>query len=739
MNSVSSWTVNAQLKIHEQEPIKTISIKDAELKIYTAENAVYAIADWASGKIAFRILFAAEGELIVNDIDDNEGKLTIRLESPAANYNVVVEWHETPNRTFRYAASIKPKQPLYFPFWPRDIMPFTEDGEISNTSGKIHTKQVGRHSGILFVSRTVPKAGSFFYFQNLTALARYCDATQTTTADVVGGEWPEMGLQLQPTLSKPLPERKEFVISDATVLLSDANPLTTYEIALQYLDHMAAVYRLIPLPETKCHHWPNIAKKSLIDLASHNGCWTFVGGHSYLNAYVSDYKTPAEIMVQLAVLLPLTEYERWAGQKCKLIDEIKEGLSGFYDEKLQTIVRWHPAMRDNLDESEEQKKEMVMDSWYLHHPLMNFARLAMTGDKDAEKILMDSIDFVIKVARHFDYEWPVFYEMDTLKVIKAETQPGQGTEKDVPGAYAHLMFQIWELTKEKKYLNEAIRAAKKLYGRGFDVLYQANNTTFAAKALMYLYKETKDESLLEMSVICIAAILNNVQLWDCEYGNGKAFPTFFAVYPLKDAPYTAAYEELEVLAGLYDYVKQSKGVNLPESVQLLLSEFVRYGVYRMAYYYPPMLPKDILVKEVKTGEIDPNLWVPLEDIQDGWKNSGEVGQEVYGSGLAFAMVPRHYFKIKNTTLVMCIDYPIHQFKNHLHTVTFSVIGHPDMQCRMVFSGAKKTRGSSLNVSFRNGRKYDKLEPTGNTATPEYQLRGKMKVRIEWKGFKPASS
>jgi hypothetical protein len=82
-----------------------------------------------------------------------------------------------------------------------------------------------------------------------------------------------------------------------------------------------------------------------------------------------------------------------------------------------------------------------MDSWYLHHPLLNLSRLALKGDEVAKKLFLDSLDFSIKVAHHFDYEWPVFYRIDTLEVLKAETQPGKGGEKDVPGLYAHIMLQ----------------------------------------------------------------------------------------------------------------------------------------------------------------------------------------------------------------------------------------------------------------------------------------------------------
>jgi hypothetical protein len=71
------------------------------------------------------------------------------------------------------------------------------------------------------------------------------------------------------------------------------------------------------------------------------------------------------------------------------------------------------------------------------------------------------------VAHHFKYQWPVFYKMDTLEVIKAETAPGMGGEHDVPGLYTHVMLQAYELTGKKRYLNEAETAAKKLQGLRF--------------------------------------------------------------------------------------------------------------------------------------------------------------------------------------------------------------------------------------------------------------------------------
>jgi hypothetical protein len=77
------------------------------------------------------------------------------------------------------------------------------------------------------------------------------------------------------------------------------------------------------------------------------------------------------------------------------------------------------------------------------------------GDKNARRIFFESLTPVTKAARHFQYQWPVFYQLKTLKVLKAEFEPGKGGEHDVPGLYAHVMLQAYELSHEKRYLAEA--------------------------------------------------------------------------------------------------------------------------------------------------------------------------------------------------------------------------------------------------------------------------------------------
>jgi hypothetical protein len=740
MEPISAWTATSQLRLKEGKLLKEIALNDYKLKIISSEFCLWIVACWPSGgEISFRGAYATNDELEVELSEEGDDTI-VNLKGSTVNIKVTITIPDKSKPVLKYTTLFTPVFDMLIPYWPRDIMPlFDDEGNTQNTKGSIHAAQVGTRSGQLFFSLDEPKTGSVFYFQNLSSLNKYCEDTETSAGDLVGGSWPEIGMKLPVTTkNKPLKAGEEYIVSDAYVLLSNDIPADNYQMSQQFLNYLADIYIMLPHPETEYHDWPDILHKGLNDLENHKGCWQFADGRSYLNAYVADYKTPPEIMVQLAVLLPLIDFDRWSGENhSPVIETLHNGLENFYDEELGTIVRWLPAKEKNLDWSEEQKKPDVMDSWYLHHPLLNLSRLALNGDEVAKKLLLNSIAYVIKVAHHFKYEWPVFYKMSTLEVEKAETQEGEGGEKDVPGAYAHLMIQVWQLTGDQKYFDEAVAAAQKLDGLSFDIFYQANNTAFSAGALLRLYKETKDELFLNLSYLCIASILKNVQLWDCNYGNAKHYPTFFAIYPLKDAPYTAAYEEQEVYAGIVTFLKEAEGLNILPSVKLLLAELVKYVINRVSYYYPPRLPKEVLVKndEVKTGEIDPNLWIALEDLQDGWNPSGQVGQEVYGAGIAFGIVPRQFHKVNNAGFIVFTEYPISDFTVNDNKITLFAKGDECLSFRMaILPLTDDNKMEDVVVNYQaNDKSTIKVTPIHNKKDyKEYKLTGNIFVEVQWK-------
>jgi hypothetical protein len=735
MNGLSPWAVAAANTFSGTDAplIYTKTCGAYTFNIYCIDDSFWILVEWPKGgKIAFRAAYSPNGELELTSKNEEGNEIKYQLSSVIGTISVTIQFPADEEGTLRYITTLKPNTDLFIPFWPRDIVIPGKNGNPENTAGEIKVSQIGTRSGMIYFSMTRPKAGSVLYLQNLTALADYNEQTETSAGDTVGGQWPEMGFALPPAINKPLKAGKEVVISDAIVVFNEDVPANEAGMIEQYFNMLAQAYMLLPKPDTNYQNWPEILKKGLHDLIESAGCWSQVKGYSYFNAYVSDYATPPEIMVQLAVLLPLQDYSEWVGKKMDIMRNIKEALPTFYNEKLGTIMRWLPAVADTLEGEEEQKKPLVMDSWYLHHPLLNLSRLALKGEAIAKRLFLDSLEYAIKVAHHFDYDWPVFYKMDTLEVLKAETNPGKGGEKDVPGLYAHVMLQAYELTGKKRYLNEAEKAAKKLQGSGFNVFYQANNTAFSAGALLRLYKITNNKLYLNLSYICLASILKNARLWDCNYGYGKNFPSFFCLFPLNDAPYTAVYEEQEVFCAIHDYLRHAQGVDILPSISLLLAEYVKYLVNRAVYYYPTMLPKEMLAEEVKIGELDAKLWIALEDMHDGWEQCGQVGQEVYGAGNAFGILPRHYLRVPDEHFMVFVDYPTASFTYRKGApISFSTLGDSRLKTRMMIVKMDDHKLPNFTVTVDKDKEALKGELTKD-GNMQYIVNGNQKIRISWK-------
>lgn len=732
MSEISHWAASANHDLQNKLGKSVCSYRAGIFgyEIFLSPGSLWITATWpAGGYVAFRAAFAPAGDLTLTANSRRGNKFDIRLRTAAGNYVVKITLPDAEGGILKYTTSFVPLHNLVIPFWPRDIFIPWKGDKPDGVTGKIHVTQEGARTGMAYFSITRPKAGSVMYMQNLTALAGYCDETNTSCSNVVGGQWPELGFALPPATNKPLPAGKEFIISDALVALTTAAPDNEAALTHQYLDMLASLYMELPKPETKYHNWPETLNKGLKDLLESPGCWSQVAGNIYFNAYVCDYDTPPEVMVQLAVLLPLLDYTEWSGEQLDVIDKIKKGLPPFYDEKLKTLVRWHPAAKDQLTGDEEQKNANVMDSWYLHHPLLNLSRMALKGDKQAEKLFFDSLEYCIKVAHHFKYDWPVFYQMETLETIKAETATGEGGEQDVAGLYAHVMLQAFELSKQNRYLHEAERAAKTLQGKGFALMYQANNTSFGAGAMLRLFRITKKKLYLDLSYLLLANLFKNMRMWDCQYGYGKNYPNFFCIFPLSNAPYTAVFEEQEVFCALHDFVQHATGIEILPSARLLISEFIRYMIHRAAYYYPPMLPAEMLSAKIKVGELDAKLWIALEDLHEGWEQSGQVGQEVYGAGNAFGILPRTYFKVPGEDFMLSIDYPVSGFEAKGSHASFKIEGDGRLNCRMaILKGKNKLPEFTVteSVSKKN------ISPRKAAGRLEYSLTGDAAVKVSWK-------
>ena len=71
---------------------------------------------------------------------------------------------------------------------------------------------------------------------------------------------------------------------------------------------------------------------------------------------------------------------------------------------------------------------------------------------------------------------------------------GRG-QTDVGGIYAWVMLQAFELTDDKRFLDEARAAIDAAIGLRFDLNYQANLTAWGAAACMRLWRITNERRL----------------------------------------------------------------------------------------------------------------------------------------------------------------------------------------------------------------------------------------------------
>jgi hypothetical protein len=744
---VSPWMLSLEQELGPERPAASWSytLQDFEFKVIEGDQSLWVIIHFPQGgEIALRAAYCPYNHIAITDIrHTNDGLenvfdqvLEVELSSVTGEYHVRLDFPRADRALIRCTTTLIPAAPLFLPYFPRDIIPLGPVEDLIHPEGVIYTKQVGPRTGMVYFSLSKPKAGSVMYFQNLTALNDYAEQTKTSLQEVVGGNWPELGLSLPAATEQPLEAGKEIVISDAFILFNPSTPQDDLEMSRQFLDSLAQIYLALPRVETEYRDWTEIVKKSVRDLSNSEKCWTTIRNVKYLNAYVGDHDTPPESMVQLSVLLPMLEYADWAGEEIPISKGVLATLPKFFDSTANVYGRWLVSEENKLDGSEDHKKPRVMDSWYMYHSLLNLSRLAIRGDASAKKMFLDSLDYVVEVARKFKYQFPIFYNLDTMEVIKAEAEEGRGGENDVAGQYAHVMMQAWELTKDKRYLEEAMKAAKVIQGLGFKLLYQANSTIFSSGALLRLWKETGDELYLHLSYLALANIFNNMWLWECNYGYAKNYSTFFALFPLRDAPYTAVYEEIEAVAALHDYLSYLDG-DSPEWMRILIPEFIRVLMFKGGFYYPALLPEEMISQEPGTGEIDRKLWIPLEDIHDGWEQAGQVGQEIYGAGLPFGLVPRHYHRVEEKDFIIYLDYPTVNYKSEEKgQLSFDVFGDPRLSCRMRIMpiGKKSLPDLEVEAELQNQKMILKSVVT-DEGHLEYEVPGGHKVHVKWSNGK----
>jgi hypothetical protein len=636
--------------------IACFAVGDLSVEIVSGQDSVWAlIRRPGQGGVALRAVYPF-GPFTVEKLARRNGEaVRLRVASAAGEHLVLFRADAGALEHMRMTVSFTPAANMLIPFMPRDLYTLDATGDPLGAVGKVEATQRGLNSGLLYFRIEEPSFGNVLYFQNLTAMNDYYRATKTKPKEAVGGQWPELGFLLPtPPQSSVSPSQalragEQVTISDAILVFRHDAPTGERDCARQFLQMLGVAYKMLDLPAVEYRDWVGRAECSLRDLEQAPEATIRHYGHRYLHPYTGgEYP---DVMVQLSVISALHDWGKWCGERQPLEAELKAGLKKFYDPKLKTLRRYLPNVGDDKDAD-------AVDSWYLYHPLLNLGNLALDGDEDARKLFLASIDYGIKSAHHFRYKWPVLYKIDDFSIItEAADADGRG-QTDVGGIYAWVMLQAFELTDDKRYLDEARAAIDAAIGLRSNINYQANLTAWGAAACMRLWRITNQDVYLEQSYVYLGSYFHHCQIWESRIELAVHYKNFFGVTCLQDAPYMAIYECFDSFAALERYLDDS-GPDLEPAARMLIAEYCKYALDRTWCYYPDALPKEAISEKQResNGHVDRKLSFPLEDLYPDGQQAGQVGQEIYGVGAAFIFATRAFHHVD--------DAPFRLFCNHL--------------------------------------------------------------------------
>lgn len=630
-------------------------VGELEVEIRPAGDSLWAIVRRPGrGGLALRAAYLA-GEFGCAKLKAEPGeKMRIGIVSALGEHVVIFKADGEALNHMRMTVCFTPAKSMWVPFMPRDLYPLDANDDPLAVKGEVEAAQRGLNGGLLYFRLQEPGFGNILYFQNLTAMNDYYRATGTKPDGAVGGEWPELGYLI------PTPERNdakpacglqagtEITLSDAILVFRQEAPPQERESARQFLQMLGVAYKMIDQPSTEYRDWTGRAERTLHDLDKAPEATIRHYGHRYVRPYTAgEYP---DIMVQMSLVAAIHDWEKWRGEPHRLETEFKAGLGKFYDPELKTLRRYLPNVGKKKDAD-------AVDSWYLYHPLLNLGNLALDGDDDARELFLKSIDFGIRAARHFEYKWPIQYKITDFSVITDAAEADGRGQTDVGGVYAWVMLQAFELTDDKRFLDEARAALDAAMGLRFNVNYQANLTAWGAAACMRLWRITSANVYLEQSYVYLGSFFHNCEIWESEIELAAHYQNFMAVTCLQDAPYMAIYECFDSFAAFERYLDDS-GPDLEPAARMLIAEYCKYALSRAWHYYPDALPPEAISpkQRERNGHIDRKLSFPVEDLYADGRQAGQVGQEIYGAGAAFVFATRSFHPVKGAPFQLYCDH-----------------------------------------------------------------------------------
>jgi hypothetical protein len=709
-------------------PIGSFDTGQLSVELRTSADSLWAVIRRdGRGGLALRVAFLAGPFACAVQRRKSGEAARLRVTSALGDHSIVFRAGGEALEHLRVTVELTPDVPIVVPFMPRDLYPIDDKDDPLGTSGTIEASQRGLNSGLLYFRLDEPSFGNVLYFQNFSAMNDYYRATKTTPEEAVGGAWPELGYLMPAPEQSGTPETKPLkagvavTLSDAILVFRHEAPPHERESARQFLQMLGEAYKLIHLPRTEYRDWVQRAEQTLRDLDEAPEATIRHYGHRYIHPYTNaEYP---DVMVQMSIVTAIHDWGKWCGKSHPLEAEFKAGLEKFYDPKLKSLRRYLPNVGDDKDAD-------AVDSWYLYHPMLNLGLLALKGDDAARELLIKSLDFGIKAAHHFKYKWPVQYKMTDFSVITDVAADGRG-QTDVGGIYAWVMLQAFELTDDKRFLDEARAALDTAMGLRFNVNYQGNLTAWGAAACLRLWRITNEPVYREQAYVYLASFFHNCEIWESRLELAVHYKNFLGLTCLQDAPYMAIYECFDSFVA-FERLFNDSGPDLEPAARMLVAEYCKYVLDRAWYYYPDALPPEaISPKQRETnGHVDRRLSFPLEDLYPDGQLAGQVGQEIYGAGAAFIFATRAFHDVEGAPFRLYCDHFVRSIERiGDRAITLTLDGGETCTAALNLVRIKRRKLTKARVTTAHG---DVLRPRTSTANRvDYRVPASGRIELSW--------
>ncbi len=203
--------------------------------------------------------------------------------------------------------------------------------------------------------------------------------------------------------------------------------------------------------------WKEFAAGTVEDLQDKSAAQIETKGHTGLRAYVkassqlwNDSAENFELMTVADVLWPSLLYLRLHPSPSFELEcnDLLADLPAFYHADTHSISNDFTRSRDER-----------ADSWYpFENSLIKYPMIgSLAGSREVTDHFLDAFQTAQKMAQQYDYLFPIYYRVATLRA------EGAGTNYAVGGLYAWAAILANRLTGEDHYLEEARRAIHVLY------------------------------------------------------------------------------------------------------------------------------------------------------------------------------------------------------------------------------------------------------------------------------------